>query len=69
MNDVLPWQRAAAVAACNFTIHVLGDVPSPPLLGALSDASSLQSAVLLVPVAFLVGGAIWTWGAVSGRRA
>lgn len=68
VNDVLPWQRAAAVAACNFTIHVLGDVPSPPLLGALSDASSLQSAVLLVPVAFLVGGAIWTWGAVSGRR-
>jgi len=68
VNDVLPWQRAAAVAACNFTIHVLGDVPSPPLLGALSDASSLQSAVLLVPVAFLVGGAIWTWGALSGRR-
>jgi MFS family permease len=68
VNDVLPWQRATAVAACNFTIHVLGDVPSPPLLGALSDASSLQSAVLLVPVAFLVGGAIWTWGALSGRR-
>lgn len=69
VNDVLPWQRAAAVAACNFTIHVLGDVPSPPLLGALSDATSLASAVLLVPVAFLVGGAIWTWGAVTGRRA
>ena len=69
VNDVLPWQRAAAVAACNFTIHILGDVPSPPLLGALSDASSLQAAVLLVPVAFLVGGAIWTWGALSGRRA
>lgn len=68
VNDVLPWQRATAVAACNFTIHVLGDVPSPPLLGALSDASSLQSAVLLVPVAFLVGGGIWTWGALSGRR-
>ncbi|MBK9376216.1 MAG: MFS transporter [Holophagales bacterium] len=68
VNDVLPWQRAAAVAACNFTIHVLGDVPSPPLLGALSDASSLETAVLLVPIAFLVGGAIWTWGALSGRR-
>jgi MFS family permease len=69
VNDVLPWQRAAAVAACNFTIHVLGDVPSPPLLGALSDATSLASAVLLVPVAFLVGGAVWTWGALTGRRA
>ena len=68
-DHVLPWQRATAVAACNFTIHVLGDVPSPPLLGALSDAASLQSAVLLVPVAFLVGGAIWTWGALTGRRA
>ncbi|HMM36486.1 MAG TPA: MFS transporter, partial [Thermoanaerobaculia bacterium] len=69
VNDVLPWQRAAAVAACNFTIHVLGDVPSPPLLGAVSDASTLAHAVLLVPAAFLVGGAIWTWGALSGRRA
>ncbi len=68
VNDVLPWQRAAAVAACNFAIHVLGDVPSPPLLGALSDATSLASAVLLVPVAFLVGGAVWTWGALTGRR-
>ena len=69
VNDVLPWQRAAAVAACNFTIHVFGDVPSPPLIGALSDATSLASAVLLVPAAFLVGGAIWTFGAVTGRRA
>ena len=69
VNDVLPWQRAAAVAACNFTIHVLGDVPSPPLLGAVSDASTLATAVLLVPAAFLVAGAIWTWGAFTGRRA
>lgn len=69
VNDVLPWQRAAAVAACNFTIHVLGDVPSPPLLGAVSDASTLATAVLVVPAAFLVGGAIWTWGAFTGRRA
>ena len=38
------------------------------VIGALSDASSLSSAVLLVPAAFLVGGAIWTWGAFTGRR-
>ena len=39
------------------------------VLGAVSDASTLATAVLLVPAAFLVGGAIWTWGAFTGRRA
>jgi len=34
----------------------LGDVPSPPLIGAISDASSLGTAVLIVPVAVFVPG-------------
>jgi hypothetical protein len=40
-------------------IHLLGDVPSPVLIGYLSDHSSLARAVLIVPVAILIAGLIW----------
>jgi len=52
--------RATAMAVQIFFIHLLGDVPSPVLIGALSDASSLARAVLVVPVAVLVSGFIWS---------
>jgi MFS transporter, Spinster family, sphingosine-1-phosphate transporter len=42
-----------------FTIHLLGDVTSPSLIGALSDVSSLGQAVLLVPAAVAVSGIVW----------
>jgi hypothetical protein len=48
---------------------VLGDVPSPPLIGWLSDHSSLDRAVLIVPVAVLLCGAIWTYAAWRGGLA
>src|SRR5207245_1172220 len=41
VNVVSPHMRATAVALSIFTIHLLGDVPSPSLVGALSDARSL----------------------------
>jgi MFS family permease len=64
VNLVAPGMRATAVAATNFTIHILGDVPSPPLIGAISDATSLDKAVLLVPMAVAVGGTIWLYAAL-----
>lgn len=63
INVVEPRHRATAVALCTFVIHVVGDVPSPPLIGWISDRSSLQQGVLLVPVAMLVSGIIWTYAA------
>jgi hypothetical protein len=60
--------RATAVALSIFAIHVLGDVPSPSLVGAISDARSLDQAVLIIPVAVFVGGAIWTYAAWRGGR-
>ena len=73
VNAVAPGIRATAMAASIFTIHVLGDVPSPTVVGAISDASSLARAVLILPVAVLVSGAIWTYaawrGGVTGRAA
>src|SRR5256886_10606140 len=54
VNVVSPHVRATAVALSIFTIHILGDVPSPSLVGAISDARSLGEAMLIIPVAVLV---------------
>ena len=71
VNVVSPLERASAVALSMFTIHLLGDVPSPVLIGYLSDhGGSLGHAVLIVPVAVLVGGLVWLLAAhVNGRAA
>ena len=63
VNEVSPHMRATAMALCIFTIHILGDVPSPSVVGLISDARSLGQAVLIIPVAVLIGGVIWTYAA------
>jgi predicted MFS family arabinose efflux permease len=68
VNVVAPTERASAVALSIFLIHLLGDVPSPPLIGAISDVSSLSTAFLMVPVAILVSGAIWVYAALQGEN-
>ncbi len=68
VNVVAPEIRATAVALSIFTIHLLGDVPSPSLVGVLSDARTLGEAVLIIPVAVLAGGIIWTYAAWRGER-
>jgi MFS transporter, Spinster family, sphingosine-1-phosphate transporter len=69
VNVVSPHMRATAVALSIFTIHLLGDVPSPSLVGAVSDARSLGEAVLIIPLAVLVAGIVWTYAAWRGGRA
>jgi hypothetical protein len=69
VHVVSPSERATAVALSILSIHLLGDVPSPYLIGWISDASSLGRAVLIVPVAVLACGVIWTLGAWLGERA
>ncbi|HEV8431939.1 MAG TPA: MFS transporter [Thermoanaerobaculia bacterium] len=68
VNLVSPGERATALALSILLMHVLGDVPSPPLIGYLSDISSLQRAFLIVPVAILAGGVIWSYAAWRGAR-
>jgi len=68
VNLVAPTERATAVALSILTIHLLGDVPSPPLIGLISDASSLLKAFLLLPVAIAAAGVIWLLAARSGAR-
>ncbi len=67
VNVVSPSIRATAVALSIFTIHTLGDVPSPALVGMISDARSLGEAVLILPAATLVGGLIWTYAGATAE--
>jgi MFS transporter, Spinster family, sphingosine-1-phosphate transporter len=68
VNVVAPTERATAVALSILAIHLLGDVPSPFLIGVISDATSLSTAFRVVPVAILIAGCIWLWAARSPRR-
>ncbi len=67
INAVAPSERATALGLAVFVMHFLGDIPSPPLIGMLSDASSLQRAIVIVPAAILVAGLLWTYGAWRGE--
>ena len=69
VNLVQPGERATAVALSILAIHLLGDVPSPPLIGAISDATSLQAAFRILPVAIAVSGLIWLYAARRGDAA
>jgi len=68
-NIVSPLERASAMALSIFTIHLLGDVPSPPLIGHLAVVRSLGSAVLIVPAALAIGAVIWLLAARAEARA
>ncbi|HEX8172540.1 MAG TPA: MFS transporter [Thermoanaerobaculia bacterium] len=68
VNAVAPAERATAVGLSVFLMHMLGDIPSPPLIGWLSDRSSLDRAFLIVPFAVLLAGIIWMVAAWRGAR-
>jgi fucose permease len=55
--------RARAFGLSILSIHVLGDVISPPLIGAISDATgNLPAALVLVPVFIGLGAVVWLIG-------
>lgn len=67
VNSVDAGMRARAFGLSILAIHLLGDVVSPPLIGAISDATdgNLALALALVPAFVVLGGVIW---AVGWRR-
>ncbi|MGE5277814.1 MAG: spinster family MFS transporter [Acidobacteriota bacterium] len=69
LKVVAPAERSTASGLLILAIHLFGDVPSPPLVGAISDATSLGRAFLILPAAIAVGGAIWLYAAWRGERA
>lgn len=63
VNSVDPRLRARAFGLSILCIHLLGDVLSPPLIGAVSDATGdLEGALVMVPLTVALGGAIWLAG-------
>ena len=61
-----PARRATAMALSIFAIHLLGDVPSPPLVGLLSRATSLETAFRWLAVPILAAGIAWCYAAWRG---
>lgn len=68
VNLVSPVERACAVALSVFAIHLFGDVPSPYIIGKLSDLSSLGTAVMIVPAAVVICAALWLVAARAGTQ-
>lgn len=63
VNSVEPGLRARAFGLSILCIHLFGDVLSPPLIGLVSDETgNLELALVMVPVAVLVGGVVWLVG-------
>jgi MFS family permease len=63
VNVALPEVRATGIAISIFVYHLLGDVPSPILIGKVSVwTGSLQTALLLTLVAMAVSGAFYLAG-------
>jgi MFS family permease len=54
--------RATALAVNIFIIHLLGDVPSPTMMGWVADRRSLQAAFVLPVIAMAVSSAILFYG-------
>ncbi len=62
VNSVGAHIRATAIAANIFIFHLLGDVPSPTLMGYVADRRSLQAAFILPVIAMAVSSAILFYG-------
>jgi len=76
INSVDAHIRATAIAVNIFIIHILGDVPSPTMMGWVADKRSLQTAFILPVIAMGISSAILFYGmkfapavAVDGQKA
>lgn len=54
--------RATAIAVNIFIIHILGDVPSPTMMGWVADRRSLQTAFILPVIAMAISAIILFYG-------
>ncbi len=59
LSAVPPGLRASAMAISILAIHLLGDLWSPMLVGALADHLPFEMAMMLLPVAIAVSAFVW----------
>jgi len=62
INSVSPHIRATALAINIFIIHLLGDVPSPTMMGYIADHGTLQNSFILPVAAMVISSAILFYG-------
>ncbi|MFZ1167513.1 MAG: MFS transporter [Candidatus Sulfotelmatobacter sp.] len=62
INSVDAHIRATALAVNIFIIHILGDVPSPTMMGWVADRRSLQAAFILPVIAMVISAVILFYG-------
>jgi MFS transporter, Spinster family, sphingosine-1-phosphate transporter len=62
INSVGAHIRATAIAINIFIIHLLGDVPSPTMMGWVADRHSLQTAFILPVIAMALSAMILFYG-------
>ena len=62
VNSVGAHIRATAIAVNIFIFHLLGDVPSPTLMGYVADRRSLEAAFILPVIAMAASSAILFYG-------
>ena len=62
INSVGAHIRATALAMNIFIIHILGDIPSPTMMGWVADKRSLQAAFILPVIAMGISSAILFYG-------
>jgi MFS transporter, Spinster family, sphingosine-1-phosphate transporter len=62
INSVGAHIRATAIAVNIFIIHILGDVPSPTVMGWVADKQSLETAFILPVIAMVLSAAILFYG-------
>jgi MFS family permease len=62
INSVGAHIRATAIAVNIFIIHILGDVPSPTMMGWVADKHSLQTAFILPVIAMVLSAVILFYG-------
>lgn len=66
-NVVTPELRMTAYALSIFMIHALGDAISPPVIGAITDATkgNMNMGFLVVSFTMLLSGLVWTWAGLK----
>ncbi len=59
IQDIVPSSlKATAFAFYLFTVHLIGSTPAPAIIGKVSDATDLQTALFLVVISNFLGGAL-----------
>jgi hypothetical protein len=59
LRSAPPHLRASAMAVAIFSIHALGDLWSPPIIGLVADYAPMFLAMLAVPPFFALATIAW----------